>query len=1287
MSVAPAVVGDMIIPLRSWMDIEAKKTPLMDPKSSPNHKKSCSKESIIRKATVAYGIVELLIRPDTNNNNVEALDEDVVQIDNFAVHVSKKSSRQRHQLWDDIKGVSMIYPELALSIEEPAYLSCLMAPEEKQGQLGRYLEVEEMMTSEVPPPENSPVRTAAVAAAESDEEEMLYELFVNEIFPEDCSLAEKVTTVAATAAATEEPAHKRAKSSHPLSPCAKGKGMFDKAELPFQRPSIVRMQQLGIPASLCLMTDNLLESALRGDNGQSSDDAYKSLRDVAEDLHLLLLDPDRFLFDNEVQSTENMKLRYRKEKLYGRDKEETLITDAFCRVSRGKSEAFFIGGFSGCGKSMLVNTLRARVNAVGGYVIKHKFDSLSQERSLSGVISAVNQLCLVLKDRNTPPKIALLANKLRDEFGADIGLLARIVKNVKVLSPEFVSPAAAEEAGGGDKMNARSVGFTLSRFMRLVSSPKHPVMWADDTALDVIHTFLSDKIGSCMFFVGSYRDNEVHADHAVFDLMKKLESSNVPTNKVSLTGLDREDLNTMISDALCLYPRICKSLSEVVMQKTKGNPFFVLEFIKSLKDRDLLKYNFHQKRWVWDEGTIRAEDITDNVLQLLSSEMNGLSDNVQLLLKVMACFGTKTSESVIGYLVDSAEYSVVEDGLKKAVSDGFIERNIEGTFNFVHDKVREAAYNLIPESDRKQFHYNLGRVLHSVCEGKDVGDTILLIATQINHGKEFILKDNELCLPIAKLNMAAGKMAIDSCRHKTAYAYLEVASSLLPNDHWESNYDISLRLSFMMASAANSSCKYDDAEIILQRILKEARCTKDKLPSYFVLSQLFQAQGKVVDAYGTCSSILTQLGETIPDSVDPEVVRAMISETLRKYDEVYCDDWLGKKMEDYTLRYVIRFYGQMATSAYFFKVSHIVAYFVCKGAQLSLENGVCQHTPLVFLQLSSIIMRSGNNIACAHRIAKDAMALSERFNLSDQMALSLNFINAVGHLEWFHAGVQRLRVCFDSALSSGNAEIGFFCAVQLVNYSIISGEKELTSLLKDIDYYLHLLETYKSEVSKNYLLNSRETVSMLIDKGEATSIEAKENLGDVTDPGNIILDTFYCHQVLRNFWLGYGERCRHFAKKGFARIPQGRYFFHIIKFYYGLSLLEMLKKKLNSARQKEVEEIIESMKVAVKHADSNIRNKLELLQAELHGLGARHNEAVALYNAAIASAKKSKFIHEQGLACERAGLYYKKMGCTRDALVHFQQAHACYKEWGSSVKVGAIQRELDGFNSIGTNFI
>ena len=205
-----------------------------------------------------------------------------------------------------------------------------------------------------------------------------------------------------------------------------------------------------------------------------------------------------------------------------------------------------------------------------------------------------------------------------------------------------------------------------------------------------------------MFFVGTYRDNEVQVDHPVFDLIKKLEISNVQTTKVSLAGLNQEDLNTMISDALCLYPRICKSLSDILFQKTKGNPFFLLEFMQSLKSRGLLQYNSHQKRWVWNEDIIRAEDITDNVLHLLSSKMNSLSDDVQTVLKVMACFGSSTNERVIGYLSESAEYAGVRNGLEGALSDGFIGKDGEGRLQFAHDKVREAAYDLIPDNDKKE---------------------------------------------------------------------------------------------------------------------------------------------------------------------------------------------------------------------------------------------------------------------------------------------------------------------------------------------------------------------------------------------------------------------------------------------------------------------------------------------------------------------------------------------------------------------------------------------------------
>jgi hypothetical protein len=136
-----------------------------------------------------------------------------------------------------------------------------------------------------------------------------------------------------------------------------------------------------------------------------------------------------------------------------------------------------------------------------------------------------------------------------------------------------------------------------------------------------------------------------------------------------------------------------------------------------------------------------------------------------------------------------------------------------------------------------KFHYDLGKVLYSVCEGKDVGVAIFFIASQINHGREWILKDRDLSIAIAELNMNAGKKAIDGCDHKTAHSYLRAASSFLREGHWENHYDLSLRLSFLMASAANSSCHYDEAELILRRISEKARCLEDKLPCYLLLNR------------------------------------------------------------------------------------------------------------------------------------------------------------------------------------------------------------------------------------------------------------------------------------------------------------------------------------------------------------------------------------------------------------------------------------------------------------------
>lgn len=170
-------------------------------------------------------------------------------------------------------------------------------------------------------------------------------------------------------------------------------------------------------------------------------------------------------------------------------------------------------------------------------------------------------------------------------------------------------------------------------------------------------------------------------------MMSSLESSGVPVTKLILNGLTQQDLNSLLSDALCMVPRFCKSLSDIVFQKTKGNPYFVLEFLKSLVESRLLKYSLREKVWIWEDEKIRSEDITNNVLHLLTTKISSFPRNIQFALKVLSCFGIKVKGVIVEFLSMTSEYSNFQEWLQQAMQEGCIEKAGTSDFKFVHDKV------------------------------------------------------------------------------------------------------------------------------------------------------------------------------------------------------------------------------------------------------------------------------------------------------------------------------------------------------------------------------------------------------------------------------------------------------------------------------------------------------------------------------------------------------------------------------------------------------------------------
>ena len=466
----------------------------------------------------------------------------------------------------------------------------------------------------------------------------------------------------------------------------------------------------GLPSSLCLLIQNLTDC---GGDGSRPGNAYDSLESVIKDLHLLLLDPERFLFDNEPTHRDTngrIMPSFREHTLYGRDNEVFTITEAFCRVSGGDCESLFIGGFSGSGKSRLVNDLTERVGAVGGYVLSHKFDQImSKGRSMLEIIALFNELCLLISEKNAEHDILALVDDLIGIFGPDLSSLARLLPNIKVLASELKLPMSEKESAS--QPNLRSICYTLQQFIGVVSSAVHPVVlflddmqWCDNSVFTVVESIfgVANRL-NCLFFVGAFRSNEVANDHEIFRSADRLKSSGVPTAMMSLEGLQPNDLNTMISDALGVFPRISGPLSDIVFEKTKGNPYFVVAFLRSLVDRGLLKFCVNTRRWIWDKDDVSSMDVTGNVLHLLSFKMTGLSTSIQTALKTAACFGIKIDQAVVTFLAaTNPEHADIHGKLEQVVKEGFMVKIGTSNFRFAHDKVREAAYSLIPNEEKNQ---------------------------------------------------------------------------------------------------------------------------------------------------------------------------------------------------------------------------------------------------------------------------------------------------------------------------------------------------------------------------------------------------------------------------------------------------------------------------------------------------------------------------------------------------------------------------------------------------------
>ncbi|KAL3795134.1 hypothetical protein HJC23_007362 [Cyclotella cryptica] len=1046
--------------------------------------------------------------------------------------------------------------------------------------------------------------------------------------------------------------------------------------------------EAGYPPALSQVVINLLEC---GSDLFRSDDFYQSLEDVTNDLHILLEDPGRFLFDQFKAPSRDQALVVDKEKLYDRAKETALLTDAFCRVAlSGNSEAVCVSGFSGCGKTRLVQSVFESVDASGGYLVVQKFDETPTQSPLSVVLSALNDLCGMIVEKKNQDELRELYENITNS--TNLALLSRVLPNIVRMnsSDTAVHPVNQSVSSG---MNFHMLVFAVMRLMRIISSRSRPVMiflddlqWADTASLDLVHAILSDVKGSnCVFFVGSYRDQDVKQGHFVDEFMHSLSAYEVRCTELHLDGLTEDALNQMLSDALCVTPRLCKSLSSIVYYKTRGSPFFTFEFLNSLIDRGIVIYSLRERRWIWDVDQIHAEDITDNVLQMISDKMAILDDKDKKALEVAACFGIKINESFARDLSRTPMYTDLQSSLDKAVENGFMERD-DSNYRFVHDKVREAAYLSIDSKD--EYHFNLGMALYSIFADKndDNGIATRTLLAHINHGIPSLLTCKETRSYLAQLNYKESLKSFGSSDFTSAYQYIKAAISLSPEDSWSNHHDQRIKFLFQFANAAFPCGRIQEAKDSLNEIIENGRGIHDTFPSYILLAKiLFSACNDLSQAFAACRMSLQMLGEDVPDvegaknNLTSQVAKA---KTLLKDSELLHS--ILVQTDDWRILAIMQAYDQLVTITY---TSHpnVMPHYAGRWVQFTVVNRVsCRYTSKCIVTLGAILCRDlSQDARIAYRSAKKALASLDYSHLDVAASVFLTFYGLIGGLfEPIQACIDMLRRGYEMAMQAGNLSVAAFLQLFVLSRSIRIGAN-LSNLQKEIDIELKMA-THRSQTFMTMRLRFyRETVLALI--GEESSGHSALLSDEYLSSNPSLVEALCLNEALCSAYLGNPERIHHLSKRYLESLQQKRYSITqrsvYIIFYFGLSTAATYRNNGDPHQLRKLDYAISIVAKAAKFSEWNFKNKASLLKAELASLEEDNDEADEQYDFAIAAARSSKFINEEGLACELAGLHCKKHGKVAKAFNLFSEAERCYQAWGSTVKAHQMTNEINSLTT------
>jgi len=973
------------------------------------------------------------------------------------------------------------------------------------------------------------------------------------------------------------------------------------------------------------------------------------------------------------------------EKLYGRAREIDTLLAAFDRVvASGTPELVLVSGYSGIGKSSVVNELHKVLVPPRGLFASGKFDQYKRDIPYATLAQAFQSLIRLLLSKSEA-ELGSWRDALRQALGPNGLLIADLVPELKLIIGE--QPPVPDLPPQDAQSRFQLV---LRRFISVFARPEHPLalflddlQWLDAATLDLLEDVLTRPDVQHLMLIGAYRDNEVNSAHPLMLKLEGIRKAGAIVQEITLAPLAREDLGRLIGDSLHCQPERAMPLAQLVHEKTGGNPFFAIQFFTALAEEGLIAFDPVRRAWQWNMDRIRAKSYTDNVVDLMAGKLKRFSATTQEVLKQLACLGNVAPTATL-VLVHGKTEEAIHAALWEAVHAGLVFRE-DSAYKFLHDRIQQAAYSLIPEERRGEVHLRIGRVLLASMTANQLDEHLFYAANHFNSGAAQLIDRDEKA-QVAAIDLRAGRKAKGSAAYASGCAYLAAGMALLDETDWDSQYELMFNLRLERAECEFLTGNFEEAERLIVELLRRGASKVDQAAVYHLKVQLHLLKSENPQAVTSALTCLRLFGIDLPAHPTWEQVQAEYETVGRNLGarpiENLIDLPLGTDPEK---RAAMDMASVLIIPAYFTDFQ-FYCLLVCRMVNVSIQHGTSGASAHAYGRLGTILGPVFHRYREGYRFAQLACDLVEKHRF---IAYQAKVHHAMGWVAlWTRpiaTAIDFNRAAFRTASETGDLTYASLSMFQSFTGLLLRNDP-LDAVWRESEMALDFARKAKFRRAADLIVSQQRFIATMLGRTTTFSTFSDAQFDEATfeaqltgDRMPMVICWYWIVKLKTRFLSGDHAEALAAADKAKTVLWASPGHIQLLDYFYYTALtVAVLYENGSADEQSGWRDLMTAHREQLREWADNypptFGDKHALVSAEIARLEGRDTDAMRLYEQAIRSARDHGFVQNEGIAHEVTARFYAARGIETTAHLHLRSARDCYLRWGADGKVRQLDR-------------